>query len=70
VRVQIPDYRGRSNLVLVFAGQADMEFDVLRDAAKHYHDFTEQGAVVVVVLPYNSQETDLLRMWATMPLWH
>ena len=67
VRVQISDYRGRSNLVLVFAGQADIEFDVLRDAAKRYQDFTEQGAVVVVVLPYNSQETDLLRMWATMP---
>jgi hypothetical protein len=66
VRVQISDYRGRSNLVLVFAGQAGIEFDVLRDAAKRYQDFTQQDAVVAAVFPYNSQETRLLKIWTTL----
>ncbi len=67
VRVQISDYRGRSNLVLVFAGQAGIEFGVLRDAAKRYQDFTEQDAVVVAVFPYNFHETHPLKIWATLP---
>jgi peroxiredoxin len=66
-RVQISDYRGRSNLVLVFAGQAGIKFDVLRDAAKRYQDFTQQDAVVVAVFPYNSQKTRLLKIWTTLP---
>ena len=56
-RVQVSDYRGRSNLVLVFTGQAGAECDFLRDAAGRYQDFTEQDAVVVAVFPSNSQET-------------
>jgi peroxiredoxin len=66
-RVQVSDYRGRSNLVLVFAGQAGIESDFLRDAAGLYHNFTEQDAVIVAVFPYNSQETHLLKIWATLP---
>ena len=67
VRMQISDYRGRSNLVLVFAGQAGIESDFLQDAAARYQDFTEQDAVIVAVFPYNSQETHLLKIWATLP---
>jgi peroxiredoxin len=64
---RVSDYRGRSNLVLVFAGQAGIEFDFLQDAAARYQDFTEQDAVIVAVFPYNSQETHLLKIWATLP---
>ena len=67
VRMQISDYRGRSNLVLVFAGQAGIESDFLQDAAARYQDFTEQDAVIVAVFPCNSQETHLLKIWATLP---
>ena len=66
-RVQISDYRGRSNLVLVFAGQAGTKLDFLQDAAKRYQDFTEQSAVVVVVFASSSQATDLLKVAATLP---
>jgi peroxiredoxin len=66
-RVQVSDYRGRSNLVLVFTGQAGAECDFLRDAAGRYQDFTEQDAVVVAVFPYNSQETHPLKIWAALP---
>ena len=66
-RVQVSDYRGRSNLVLVFTGQAGAECDFLRDAAGRYQDFTEQDAVVVAVFPYNSQETHPLKIWVALP---
>ncbi len=67
VRVQISDYRGRSNLVLVFTGQAGAELDFLREAAGRYQDFTEQDAVMVAVFPHSSQDSHLLNIWATLP---
>ncbi len=67
VRVQISDYRGRSNLVLVFAGQAGIESDFLQNAAARCQDFTGQDAIIVAVFPYNSQETHLLKIWTMLP---
>jgi len=67
LRVQISDYRGRSNLVLVFAGRVVTEFDFLRDVASRLRDFTEQDVVIIAVFQYNSQKTDLLKIWAALP---
>jgi peroxiredoxin len=67
VRVQISDYRGRSNLVLVFAGRAVAEFDFLREVARRCRDFTEQDAVVIAVFQYTSQKAHSLKASAKLP---
>jgi peroxiredoxin len=67
VRIQISDYRGRSNLVLVFAGLVPTEVDFLQDVARRVQDFTEQDTVVIAVFQHSSQQTELLKVWAKLP---
>lgn len=67
VRVQISDYRGRSNLVLIFAGRVAAELDFLREVARRCRDFTEQDAVVIAVFQYTSQKAHFLKAWAKLP---
>ncbi len=50
-RVQISSYRGRANLVLVFAAEDAQQREFLRDLASHQQELTEQETVVIVVLP-------------------
>lgn len=66
-RVQISDYRGRSNLVLIFAGQAAAELDFLEEAAKQDQDLAQQEAVVITIFQYMPQQAHLLRTWAKLP---
>ena len=51
-RVQISDYRARTNLVLFFLGSSPQDRRLLQDIAKRKQDFIGQEAVVVAILPH------------------
>lgn len=59
-KIQISDYRGHSNLVLVFAGDRGSTHQLLTRLAEQVHQFAEQEAVIIVVLPSSTTEPELL----------
>lgn len=67
-RVQISDRRGRSNLVLVFAGCASAASDFLSDVARQQQRFGEQEAMVIALFQLVPQDEQFLKTWATPPL--
>lgn len=54
--VRISDFRGRSNLAIVFPGYSDAMLGFLEDAAGHAKELSEQDTVVVIVVPYGTEE--------------
>ena len=66
-RVQISDYRGRSNLVIVFSGDDASELDFLQDAAERRKEITEQDATVIVVLQPSAQNVHSIDKWQNLP---
>jgi peroxiredoxin len=66
-RIQISDYRGRSNLVLVFTGHGATEFGFLQDAAARSKNFTEQEAIVIVVNQRSTQDLYSNKQWSNLP---
>lgn len=67
-RVQISDFRGRSNLVLVFAGCASAARDLLADVAIQQQRFAEQETMVITVFQLVPEDQQFLKTWATLPL--
>ncbi len=66
-RLQISDYRGRSNLVIVFSGDDASELDFLQDAAERRKEITEQDATVIVVLQPSAQNVHSINKWENLP---
>jgi len=66
-RVQISDYRGRSNLVIVFSGDDASELDFLQDAAERRKEITEQDATVIVALQPSPQNVHSIDKWQNLP---
>ena len=60
-RVQISDYRARTNLVLLFLGNLPRDDRLLQDVAKRKQDFAVQEAVVVAILPHMPDYEQLQR---------
>lgn len=59
-RIQISDYRGHSNLVLVFAGNRASTHEFLTGLAEQVQQFAEQESVIIAVLPSSTTEPELL----------
>jgi peroxiredoxin len=49
-KVSISDYRGRANLVLVFAGESSRSVEFLAGIAKNYRQILEEQAEVLAIL--------------------
>lgn len=50
--VKLSGFRGRSNLVVVFAGCSDAVRGLLAEMALRAHEFSEQNATVLAVVPH------------------
>lgn len=48
--------RGRSNVLVVFAGQSDIMRGFLEDAARHIDEFTSLETTIVVVFPHAAEQ--------------
>jgi peroxiredoxin len=66
-RIQISDYRGRSNLVIVFTGDSAIELEFLQNAARRYQEITEQAAIIVAVFPHSTQDRSSAKKWDNLP---
>ena len=53
--------RGRSNVLVVFAGPSDTMRSFLEDASRHIHEFTSLDTTIVVILPYAPEQHALAR---------
>ena len=60
-KIQISDYRGRSNLVLVFAGNRASTDEVLARLADRLQQFEEQESVIILLLPSSAVKPELLK---------
>lgn len=60
-RIQISDYRGHANRVLVFAGNEATSHRFLAGIVEQAQQFAEQEAVIIVVLPSGTTEPELLK---------
>lgn len=54
--IRISNFRGRSNLVLVFLGHSDAMRVFLEEVDRHRRKFSEQETMVVAVLPSGPEE--------------
>ena len=54
--VRVSSFRGQTSLVLVFSGYSDALCAFLDEAARRRPEFSEQEAIVVVILPYAREE--------------
>lgn len=59
-RIQLSDYRGQSNVVLVFAGSRERIHDFVTAVASCVHHFAEQEAVILVVVPSGTTAPELV----------
>ncbi len=53
---RLSSFRGQSNLVVVFPGYSEAMRFFLEDVMRHGHDFSEQDATVIAVVPYGPEE--------------
>jgi peroxiredoxin len=67
--VRASDYRGVSNLVLVFAHNPDDEFCqlFLTGLAQHYSEFIEEDAEVLLVIQGSRQEAEQVKRGYHLP---
>ena len=66
--VQISDYRGRANLVLVFTGELTrLPGDFLNEAAREGRAFVEEEAAVIGIVACQDQNVQGLHTWAASP---
>ena len=54
--VRLSNFRGRSNLAVVFPGYSDAMRVFLEEVARHICEFTDQDTAVLVVLPHGPEE--------------
>lgn len=66
-RIHLSDYRGRSNLVLVFADDGSKITKLLIELARQYGDITGEDAEVLVVLRLSLEETSDLKKQLKLP---
>lgn len=57
--IRISGFRGRSNLVLVFAGRSDAMRDFLSEMAQRSREFSEQETRIVAILARRCEERSL-----------
>jgi len=67
--VSLSDYRGRSNVVLVFAGGGDgiLDREVLTEIAADYVRFREEQTQVLAILQCSRGKADMIRRQANLP---
>ncbi len=58
-RIQISDYRGHTNLVLVFGGNRASTHEFLAGLAEQLQHFAEQESVIILVLPSSAAKPEL-----------
>lgn len=66
-RIQLSDYRGRSNLIIVFCGDGASELDFLQSAAERREEITEKDAIVITVLQPSTQKVHPITKWENPP---
>lgn len=68
-QVQLSDYRGRANLVLVLAGAqgSEPELDLLTQLASRQAEILEQEAQVIAVLYCTREQAQVLKSHAQLP---
>jgi peroxiredoxin len=59
-RIQLSDYRGQFNVVLMFAGSRERIHDFVTEVASCVQQFAEQEAVILVVVPSATTAPELV----------
>lgn len=67
-RIQISDYRGRANLVLVFLENSATNCRFLQEVANKSQEFTQEEATVVAIVPYAPEKTERGSTWYQVAL--